>query len=256
MALRDKLKHELREMVNDDIIAPVSEPTEWVSSLLLVSKPGKLRICMDPRDLNRAIKREHYQMPTIEEIATRLSGARVFTVVDAKNGFWQVELDEETSRLTTFNTPFGRYRWKRMPFGISSAPGVWQRKMHETIEGLDGVEVIADDFLITGKDDAEHDANLQAFLNKCRERNLVLNAEKVRYKLQKVSFMGCLLTDEGMKPNPRKVEAILDMPMPTDVEGVRRLIGTVVPRQVCEGIDRPHSSVARTDSQGQRVHME
>ena len=84
VALRDKLKHELREMVNDDIIAPVSEPTEWVSSLLLVSKPGKLRICMDPRDLNRAIRREHYQMPTIEEIATRLSGARVFTVVDAK----------------------------------------------------------------------------------------------------------------------------------------------------------------------------
>jgi len=73
-------------------------------------KPGKLRICMDPRDLNRAIKREHYQMPTIEEIATRLSGARVFTVVDAKNGFWQIELDDESSRLTTFNTPFGRYR--------------------------------------------------------------------------------------------------------------------------------------------------
>ena len=91
--------------------------------------------------------------------------------------------------------------------------------MHETIEGLDGTEVIADDFFITGKDDAEHDAN--------RERNLVLNAEKVRYKLHEVSFMGCLLTDEGMKPDPRKVEAVLDMPMPTDVEGVRRLMGTV-----------------------------
>ena len=87
VALRDKLKHELREKVNDDIIATVSEPTDWVSSLLLVSKPGKLRICMDPRDLNRAIKREHYQMPTIEEIATRLSGPRVFTVVNATSGF-------------------------------------------------------------------------------------------------------------------------------------------------------------------------
>ena len=161
MALRDKLKHELREMVNDDIIAPVR-----VSSLLLVSKLRKLRICMDPWDLNRAIRREHYQMPTIKEIATRLGGARVFTVVDAKNGFWQVELDDESSRLTTFNTPFGRYRWKHMPFGISSALEVWQRKMHEIIEDLDGIEVIADDFLITGKDDAEHDANLQAFLNR------------------------------------------------------------------------------------------
>ncbi|RLJ22807.1 hypothetical protein DJ031_00235 [bacterium endosymbiont of Escarpia laminata] len=214
-------------MVNDDIIAPVSEPTDWVSSLLLVSKPGKLRICMDPWDLNRAIKREHYQMPTIKEIATRLSGARVFTVIDAKNAFWQVELDEESSRLTTFNTPFGRYRWKRMPFGISSAPEVWQRKMHEIIEGLHGIEVIADDFLITGKDDDEHDVNLHAFLKRCRERNLVLNAEKVRYKLNEVSYMGCLLTDEGIKPDPKKIAAIIEMPMPTDVEGVRRLIGTV-----------------------------
>ena len=227
VALRDKLKHELRQMVNDDIIATVSEPTKWVSSLLLVSKPEKLRICMDPRDLNQTIRREYYQMPTIEEIATRLSGARVFTVVDAKNGFWQVELDDEASRLTTFNAPFGRYRWKIMPFGISSAPEVWQRKMHETIEGLDGTEVIADDFLMTGKYDAEHDANLHAFLDRCRERNLVLNAENVRYKLHEVSFMGCLLTDEGMKPDPKKVETILNMPMPTDVEGVRRLIGTV-----------------------------
>ena len=131
-----------------------------------------------------------------------------------------------THMLATFNTPFGCYRWKRMPFDISSAPEVWQRKMHETIEGMDGTEVIADDFLITGKDDAEHDANLQAFLNRCCERNLVLNAEKVRYKLHEVSFMGCLLTDEDMKPDPRKVEPVLDMPT-TEVVGVRRLIGTV-----------------------------
>ena len=91
-------------------------------------------------------------MPTIEEIATQLSGVHIFTVGDAKNGFGQVELDNEA----TFNTPFGCYRWKRMPFGVSSAPEVGQRKMHETIKGLeDGTEVIADDFLFTGKDDAE-----------------------------------------------------------------------------------------------------
>ena len=84
-------------------------------------------------------------MPTVEEIATRLNGAKLFSVFDASNGFWQVELDEESSMLTTFNTPFGRYRWKRMPFGINSAPEVWQRRMREHIEGLKGVEVIADD---------------------------------------------------------------------------------------------------------------
>ena len=113
-----------------------------------------------------------------------------------------------------------------MLFGISSAPVVWQRKMHVTIEGLYGTEAITVDFLITVKDDAEHHANLQAFLNRCRERNLVLNAEKVRYKLHEFRVTECLLPDEGITPDRRKVEAVLDMPMPTDVEGVRRLIGT------------------------------
>ena len=125
-----------------------------------------------------------------------------------------------------------------MPFGISSAPAVWHRKVHAVIEGLEGTEVIADDFVITGKHDAEHDINLHAFLVRCRERNLILKPEKVYYKLREVSFMGCLLTDEGIKPDPKKVAIIISMPMPT--EGVGRLIGTV---QVREEVDRPHSSV-------------
>ena len=97
-------------------ITPFTEPTDWVSSVLLVAKPGKLRVCLDPRDLNIAIMREHYPMPMLEEISTRLGRASVFTVLDAKSGFWQVELDEESSRLTTFNSSFGHYRWKRLPY--------------------------------------------------------------------------------------------------------------------------------------------
>ena len=130
---------------------------------------SKIRICLDARDLNVAIKRVHFPMPTIEEIATRLNGAKLFSVFDASNGFWQVELDEGSSMLTTFNTPFCRYRWKRMPFGINSAPEVWQRKMREHIEGLKGVEVIADDFVIVryGNTPAEwqsdHYKNVRAF---------------------------------------------------------------------------------------------
>ena len=87
-------------------------------------------------------------MPTIQEIATRFSGARVFTVIDANSGFWQMKLDEESSRLTT---SFGHYRWKCMPFGISSTPEVWQRKMHDTIEGLEATEVIVTIFSSWGK---------------------------------------------------------------------------------------------------------
>ena len=101
-------------------------------------------------DLNRALQRVNYPMPTIEKVASRLHLAKVFTSLEVYNGFWHVVLDEESSFCTTFNTPFGRYRWKRMPFGIRSAPEVFQRKMHELIEGLRGVEVIADDFVVVG----------------------------------------------------------------------------------------------------------
>lgn len=125
--------------------------------MLVVVKPNKLRICLDPRNLNKAIRREHYQMPTIKEVTTRLINAKRFTVVDAKEGFWQTRLDEESSYKTTFNSPFGRFLWKRMPSGISSAPEVWQRTMHELVENLEGVEIIADDFLIAGFGETEEE---------------------------------------------------------------------------------------------------
>ena len=125
IALQDAVKNELDTMVQKEIIAPVTDPTPWVSSMVVVQKKNnKLRICLDPRDLNKAIMRSHYPLPTIEQVATRLNKAKIFTVLDAKTGFWQVELDQKSSYLTTFNTPFGRYHWMRMPFGISSAPEV------------------------------------------------------------------------------------------------------------------------------------
>ena len=97
MSLTETIKEKIDEMVQREIIKPVTEPTAWVSSMLVVVKPDKLRICIDPRDLNKAICREHYQMPTIDEVVTRLTKAKKFTVMDAKDGFWQKRLDTESS---------------------------------------------------------------------------------------------------------------------------------------------------------------
>ena len=110
MAHRENLQKTLEDLVKQEVLAPVTRPTEWVSSMVAVPKSdGRMRICLDPKELNEAIQREHYQLPTIEEVATRLHGAKLFSVLDARNGFWHIKLEEESSYLTTFNTPFGRY---------------------------------------------------------------------------------------------------------------------------------------------------
>ena len=112
VAIHDTLKEKLDEMVADCVITPVTEATDWVSSMVVIHKPsGALRICMDPKHFNRAIKREHYPLPTIEELTPRLGKPKVFTVLDASNGFRQVPLDEKSTKLTCFSIPFGRYRW-------------------------------------------------------------------------------------------------------------------------------------------------
>ena len=130
---------------------PVKEPTDWVSSLVVVEKKNKkLRVCLDPKDLNNNLKRSHYPLPTLDEIIPDLHNSKVFSTFDCRNGYWQVGLSEKSSFLTTFNTPFGRYRWLRMPFGLSSASEEYQRRMTEAIGDLDGVKVFVDDILVYG----------------------------------------------------------------------------------------------------------
>ncbi|XP_062507651.1 uncharacterized protein K02A2.6-like [Corticium candelabrum] len=151
IAIQTQLKDELQRLERLDVIERVDTPTEWISSLVAVKKPnGKLRLCIDPKPLNKALRRSHYPMHTIDDLLPELSQAKMFSVCDVSNGFWHVKLDEESSLLTTFETPFGRYKWKRMPFGISPAPEVFQRRLDEALDGMPGVHTIADDILITG----------------------------------------------------------------------------------------------------------
>ena len=232
VALRTKVKEALEDLEQQEVIAPVTSPTAWISSMVTVPKKnGKLRICLDPKDLNRAIQREHYPLPTIEDIATRLHGGKVFTKLDVRNGFWHVALDEDSSFLTTFHTPFGRYRWRRLPFGISSAPEVFQRKMHELIEGQSGIEVVADDFIVIGcgstveEATVDHDKVLMAFLERCKEQGVKLNTDKLNLRMTEVPFIGHIATDKGLRVDPVKVWAISEMPPPTDKAGFQRLLG-------------------------------
>ena len=119
-ALRDRMKEELDDMGRRGVVRKVEEPTDWVNSI--VENPnGSLQICLDPRHLDKAIKREHFQLPTIEDITTHMANAEWFTKLNANRGYWQIPLDEESQLLTTFNTPFGWYCYQVTPFGITSA---------------------------------------------------------------------------------------------------------------------------------------
>ena len=121
-SLYDRLKHKLDDMEKNDVIAKVDCPTDWVNNIVVVEKKGgDLRICLDPKDLNLAIRREHFQIPTYDDVVSHLGGKRFFTILDQKDSYWQVPLSEESSYLCTFNSPFGCYRYLGMPFGICSA---------------------------------------------------------------------------------------------------------------------------------------
>ena len=114
-----KLQKTLEQMTEMGVISKVNKATDWVNSLVIVEKKdGSLRLRLDPKDLNKSIKREHYKPPTAETISSKLNGKRIFTVIDMSNCYWRKKLDEESSLLCTFNTPFGRYKFNRLPFRI------------------------------------------------------------------------------------------------------------------------------------------
>lgn len=233
VTLHKEVKDKLAELEKKEIIVKETEPTEWISSMVVVAKPGKIRICLDPKDLNKAIKRPKYQMPTLDEMLPKLGKAKVFTTLDAKDGFYQIKLDDNSSKLTTFWTPFGRYRYLRMPFGISSAPEEFESTLHERLGDLEGVEVLRDDMLVVGYGDTleeankNHDGNLLRLLKRAREINLKFNIKKLNLRRKEVKFMGHVLTSNGLKPDPDKIKAVTEMPKPTNKQETLSLLGFV-----------------------------
>uniref|UniRef100_A0A8K9WQE0 ribonuclease H n=1 Tax=Oncorhynchus mykiss TaxID=8022 RepID=A0A8K9WQE0_ONCMY len=198
--------------------------------MVIVNKTEKLRVFIDPKHLNQALKRSHYIMPTLEDVLYKLPKARIFTLVDARDAFFQCKLDEESYFMTTFWTPWGRKRSLKLPFGVSVAPEVYQRKQYGLLAGLKGIEPIADDVLIIGCGDTDeeaerdHDVKLLALMEHCRSVKLHLGLMRLQFKVKDVHFHGHILSAKGLKPDPDKVRAIHDMPNPSDAKEVQCLI--------------------------------
>lgn len=226
---RELAKEKLDQLVAEDIVERVEGPTPWVSPLVTVAKDdGKdVRICVDMRCANKAIKRERHPIPTLKEILYNLNGAKVFSKVDLKLGFHQLELDVDSRSITTFVTPWGLFRYKRLSLGISSAPEVYQHVIQTVLLGLCGTFNYADDMIVGGSTRKEHDERLEALLRRLSEVNLTLNPKKCQFGLGSVTFLGHVISAEGVSVDPRKVESIQSAREPTNVSEVRGLISLI-----------------------------
>ena len=209
MEIRKRLKSELDGMEEGNVIAKVTRPTDWVNSIVVREKPdGWLRICLDSTDLNTAIKRDHYPTPTVEEITPKLAQAKIFSKLDAKNGYWNINLDEESSYLTTLNTTYERYRFLKMPFGLSTSQDVLQQMMDETYAGCQEAAGIADDIHIFGHEEVEHDFNLHVAIERTWKAGIKLNYDICEVKTSSIKFFGNIYTAYGVRQDPENVKAI------------------------------------------------
>ena len=223
-----KLKETLDRLENAGVITKLDHPTEWVNSLVIVKKKdGSLRLCLDPKDLNEYILRDFKTIPSPEEISCKLHDKEYFTVIDMRDCYWHIVLDSKSSELCTFNTPYGRYKFNRLPFGICVASDAAQTMVEKTFGDIPGVIVIHDDLIIASKTSDEHDKILTKVFERARERNIKFNKNKIQFKVSEVKYLGHIIGKTGTRPDPEKIDAIQEMPTPTNKQELQRFLGLV-----------------------------
>ena len=221
-------------MLQAGVLVPVHETTAWINSFVLVKgkdKLGNLKLCtyLDPTNLNKAITREPYHFRTPGDIAHLLADACIMTVCDCKKGYWHQKLDEASSLLTTYNTELGRYQYTVMPFGMTVAGDVFQRKLNQYFGKINNVIVIADDIMVVGKQQnhRDHDIALTNLLETTRKTNNHLNYDKLHYKKTEVDFFRETYTTDGQKPAQSKVSVICEKPPTTCKKQVQSFISMI-----------------------------
>ena len=228
LELKDRLKTKLDQMVKDGVITRETEPTDWVNSLIIREKPnGDIRICLDPSNLNKSIKRPYYPTPTVEETTPKFAGSKLFSKLDAKDGYWNIRLDRKSSLLTTFNTPFGRYRYLKLPFSLNASQDIFQQLMDDTYVGCKGAAGIADDIQVFGVNEAQHDLHLHKALERTRQARIKLNYDKCHITQESVKFFGNAYSANRVSPDPERVNVIKQIDPPRNKSELHTFLGMV-----------------------------
>ena len=227
LAKRVLVEKELRGMLNNDIIEPSHSP--WASPITIVpKKDGSFRLCGDYRKLNNATIKDAYPLPRIQDIFDQLAGAKVFTTLDLKSGYWQVMIEEGSREKTAINTHMGLFQFKRMQFGLTNAPAVFQRMMNIMFANLIGkcCLVYLDDIIIYSPDEKAHLRDVKEVLEILKINNMTLKEKKCEFSLKEVKLLGFMVSSKGLSPDPDKVAAIRDMAAPTNRKEIKRLLGS------------------------------
>ncbi len=230
LPLVSKVKTELDRMESLGVISGVEQPTDWCCGMVVAPKKDKeeVRICVDMTPLNESVCREKYILPSVDQTLGMLTDAKFFTRLDANIGFWQIPLAEESALLTIFITPFGRYHFNRLPFGICFAPEHFQNMMvTEVTAGLKGVVCHMDDILIWGTTKEQHDERVHAGLQRAEKAGVTLNLKKCEFVKKDVKFLGYIVSADGLKPDPDKTRAMQELKEPTNTTEVRSFLGMV-----------------------------
>jgi hypothetical protein len=227
--LRELVDDEIKRLKAEGIISPVAY-TEWAAPIVPVLKSDKksVRICGDfKQTCNRAAKRDSYPIPRVEDILAQLGKGKFSSKLDLSRAYNQIPLEEQSKPFTTITTQKGLYQFNRLPFGISSAPAIFQRLLEDVLRGLPNVVNYLDDILIAGATRREHNDTLSAVLTRLQRAGLYLKKSKCDFLKSSVVFLGYEISQEGIRPIREKVAAVLDAPPPTSVEELRSFSGAV-----------------------------
>lgn len=218
----------LRELEKQDIIERVTEASEWVSPMLVKRKSiNEVRIIVDLREANKAVVREVHPLPTLEQITRKIGGNVIFTKLDIKQAFHQVELKEECRYITTFISPIGLMRYKRLMFGLSAAPELFQKVMETILADMPWLIVFIDDILIPAKDEEELAHRTKMVHTRLQKYNVLLNTSKVEAAVRETDFLGYHISGQGISVAQDKLEAIRKLQPPKSAEEVRSFLGLV-----------------------------
>jgi len=221
-----ELKQQVQELLDKGLVRPSASP--WGAPVLLVKKKdGGLRLCVDYQELNRVTVRNKYMLPRIDDLFDQLKGAAVFSKLDLRSGFHQVKVRASDVEKIAFRTRYGHYEFLVMPFGVTNAPATFMDLMNRVFSPfLDKfVVVFIDDILVYSKTREEHAEHLRAVFQLLRDHQLYAKLGKCQFWMESVSFLGHIISEQGISVDPRKVEAVQEWPVPTSVSEVRSFLG-------------------------------